>query len=149
MAEDAEYVGEKCVKCGEVGEDRRTLYMACFYAMDELGLPLEQMKIKGEVFEFVGTEEVRFSSDPQFPAHTFPKFADTPSGTIERQFFTLRVCKSCRSSWMQSIKDWFNTPSKRASCGSGIYVRENGATVEITEEEWNRRLAAKGAVGLK
>jgi hypothetical protein len=42
---------------------------------------------------------------------------------------------------MQSIKRWFNeapaTPQK--GCGSGIFIREYGKTVEITEEEWARR----------
>lgn len=28
-----------CQRCGENGNDRRTLYMNCFYDMDELGLP--------------------------------------------------------------------------------------------------------------
>lgn len=139
MAKTTEYVGERCAKCEEVGEDRRTLYMACFYAMDELGVPFEQVKLKGETFDFVGTEELRFSSDLGFPTHTVPKFSDVASGKMERQFFTLRVCKSCRSSWMKAIKDWFNEPVQRSSCGSGIYVRENGASVEITEEEWQRR----------
>ena len=35
-------VGEACQRCGEIGEDRRTLWMACFYAMGELGLPFEE-----------------------------------------------------------------------------------------------------------
>jgi len=54
-------------------------------------------------------------------------------------FFTLRVCKDCRADWMAAIKNWFTMPIERESCGSGIFVRENGASKEITREEWDRR----------
>lgn len=37
---------EKCVRCGDIGEDRRTLWMACFYAMEELGIPFVQVDVK-------------------------------------------------------------------------------------------------------
>lgn len=30
---------ETCQRCGEIGDDRRTLWMACLYAMDELDVP--------------------------------------------------------------------------------------------------------------
>ena len=30
---------EKCQRCGEVGQDRRTINMECFYDMSELGIP--------------------------------------------------------------------------------------------------------------
>lgn len=54
--------------------------------------------------------------------------------------YSLRVCKDCRSDWMKSIQHWFHDiEPKRRSCGSGIYVREFGANVEITDEEWNAR----------
>jgi hypothetical protein len=37
---------ERCMRCGEEGEDRRTLWMACFYEMKELGIPfMEQFLI--------------------------------------------------------------------------------------------------------
>jgi len=32
-------MNEVCVRCGEVGQDRRTLRMECFYQMDELSVP--------------------------------------------------------------------------------------------------------------
>jgi hypothetical protein len=54
----------------------------------------------------------------------------------EKGFYTLRVCKDCRADWMTAIKGWFLNPSRRERCGSGIFVRRNGATIEITEEEW-------------
>lgn len=93
---------EKCQRCGEVDEDRRTLSMACFYDMSELNIPFKQEEIDG-----VG-------------------------------FYTLRVCKNCRGSWMGSIQKWFDNPDVVHKPGSGIFVRRNGATVEITEEEWYR-----------
>lgn len=34
-------MSEKCARCGEVDDDRRTLWMRCFYDMSELGLPFE------------------------------------------------------------------------------------------------------------
>ncbi len=51
---------------------------------------------------------------------------------------------------MAAITGWFQaTPAgadhdaddydPRGGCGSGIFVRENGAIKEITEEEWRRR----------
>lgn len=35
-----------CVRCGDVGEDRRTLWMACLYAMEELKLPFDIVEMK-------------------------------------------------------------------------------------------------------
>lgn len=100
---------EECQRCREVDEDRRTLWMNCMYEMDELELPFTHL----------------FLSDD-----------------LERnnRFHTLRVCKDCRSDWMKAIEYWFHNSSfKKESCGSGIFVREFGANVEISEEEWNRR----------
>ena len=134
--------GETCQRCGEKGEDRRTLWMSCFYAMEELGLPFEQRKLMGKLYPMVGTEELKFlgRDDPNFPPHTIPKYADEPNGAFERAIYSLRVCKSCRGDWMAAIKFWFNTaPDRQESCGSGIFVREYGKTVEITREEWEAR----------
>lgn len=102
---------EKCQRCRQDGDDRRTLWMACFYQMDELGIPLEK--------------ETLFTTD-------YPRCDG-------KDFYTLRVCKDCRADWMKSIKDWFNSPLvMRDSCGSGIFVRENGAIREVTEEEFKK-----------
>jgi len=75
--------------------------MACFYEMNELGLPFEMVKVGKK-----------------------------------REFYTLRVCKDCRADWMDAIKTWFKAKPVKESCGSGIFIRRNGATVEITQEEW-------------
>lgn len=54
--------------------------------------------------------------------------------------YNLRVCKDCRSDWMKAIEYWFHNSSfKKDASGSGIFIREFGALVEITEEEWKRR----------
>lgn len=144
LTEAQAILGEKCDRCCEVGEDRRTLWMSCLYAMEELGIPFEQSKVMGKAYPKVGEEELKFlgrsNDDPRFPKIMAPKYADTPSGEVERSFYTLRVCKRCRSDWMQAIKHWFNTvPVPKESCGSGIFVREYGKTVEVTQEEWEAR----------
>ncbi len=131
--------GDKCEKCGEVGEDRRTLWMACFYQMGELELPFEEVQIRGSLHEVSHTErEPLFENGPTIP---ITHFKDEPVGDNHKHhFYTLRVCKACRASWMEAIKAWFQTPKDvPESCGSGIYVRENGINVEITLEEWERR----------
>jgi hypothetical protein len=93
-------MSEQCQRCGEMGEDRRTLTMSCGYEMNELGLPF------------------------------------TMSGEGWTAAYLLRVCKGCRAEWMAALKGWFGAFEGKKSCGSGIFVRRNGATVEITEEEW-------------
>lgn len=129
---------DKCQRCGEEGEDRRTLHMACLYAMDELGLPFGQYRIDGEHCQWVGEKKrtVPFSSLP-WVTPVFAKPTGKKSAKGQHQYFTLRVCKSCRASWMDAIRVWFDDkPGKVESCGSGIFVRRNGSNVEITDEEW-------------
>lgn len=52
-------------------------------------------------------------------------------------FFTMKVCKACRASWMKAIKSWFvNAPlpitEKEIKRGT-IFIRELGAVVELEE----------------
>ena len=35
---------EKCDRCGEEGPDRRTLYMACLYKMEEFDVPFKEVE---------------------------------------------------------------------------------------------------------
>jgi hypothetical protein len=112
---------ETCQRCGEKDYDRRTLYMACFYEMDELKIPFDHTIIFGHV-------KLPINKHNEGP----------PYEDIEKMFYTLLVCKDCRADWMGAIKNWFNEKPVRNSCGSGIFVRHNGATVEITEDEWYR-----------
>ncbi len=106
---------EICQKCKEAGADRRTLWMACFYDMGELGIPFEK--------------------DSLFPT------SDPRDDAID--FYTLRVCKDCRSDWMRAIQYWWNTDMPRESCGSGIYVRDFGTNKEITLEEYREKYENK------
>ena len=96
---------EVCQRCKEEGEDRRTLWMACLYDMNELHVPFDEK----EVIAIINDKRI---------------------------FYTLRVCKDCRADWMAAIKDWFNSTPSNKSCGSGIYVRINGATKEVSEYEF-------------
>ena len=105
---------KKCQRCKKIGEDRRTLWMACFYAMDELWLPFKKIE----------------SSD-------------------KGMFYTLTVCKNCRASWMEAIKDWFNKGEVKEIVNSGIFVRRNGATIEISEQEWYRENPGRDPVRVK
>lgn len=108
-------MAEMCIRCKEIDEDRRTMWMACFYEMDELGLPFDQK-------------------------HLELAYTDT-----KQQFYTMRVCKSCRADWMNAIKKWFHDIVPRESCGSGIYVMQAGVPIEITIEEWNKLRDQKAA----
>ena len=38
----------KCRRCKKIGRDRRTLWMACFYQMMELGIPFKHQKLGGD-----------------------------------------------------------------------------------------------------
>lgn len=102
---------EECVRCGDVDTDRRTLWMACFYQMQELKVPFEQR---------------------------------SQTGTTQR-FYTLRVCKDCRADWMDMIEHWFKTPQPRPRPGTGIFIRRNGANIEVTEDEWAKFRAEQEA----
>lgn len=125
--------GEKCQRCGDVGEDRRTLFMSCSYEMSELRVPFKMRQIVGVSTAEVGEKKSRYM--------TLHEFADPAADAKPwpHNFYTLRVCKDCRGSWMSAIASWFADKPARESCGSGIFVRENGATVEVTEDEWRRR----------
>ena len=103
-------MSELCVKCGEHGEDRRTLWMACFYAMDELPIPFQQVQVKGTVHELE-----RLESKPMFeggPVASFPVFKEE-ADSEERSLilYTLRVCKNCRADWMNAQEAWFKAPA--------------------------------------
>lgn len=74
--------GDRCDCCGEYGQDRRTLSMACEYNMDELDIPFTK-----KVFENV------------------PSFG-------KDSLYTLLVCKSCRADWLEAIMVWFKIGGK-------------------------------------
>lgn len=129
----SESMGEQCQRCGEVGEDRRTLWMACFYAMDELDVPFQQVELNGaRLCEQVGTREICIGP--------VPTFAEPTGAPFNPHFFTLRVCKSCRGSWLAAIRDWFHDrPPGVGPTGTGVFVRKLGEIVELTEAEAKER----------
>lgn len=150
---------EACIRCGDPGPDLRTLVMECMYDMSELNMPLEYGAFEGKYREF-DKSEMSHISGTMLP--TF-KPATAKEDRIFK-FFTLRVCKMCRSTWMTAIEEWYNNFSERelsmlseratenrALPGEpilregAIYVREHGATVEISREEWDRRQAERPA----
>ena len=95
---------EKCDRCGILGHDRRTLWMACFYEMSELGVPFEKVGIHGCVMAI----------DARFQSGRRPDSDELEKAT-GRTFYTLRVCKGCRSEWMGAIKTWFRAQPGDAS----------------------------------
>ncbi len=112
---------EKCQKCGDEHDDLRTLWMGCFYDMNELELPFKM-------------ETIIDASNCNKPHH----------------LYTLHVCKGCRADWMTTIKIWFDMPTRKpVSPGTGIYVRHFGANVEITEEDWHKRYPDREPVRVK
>jgi len=134
---------EKCQRCGEDGEDRRTIWMAAMYAMDETGLPLEQVRITGKYAKQTGEETLT-----GFLKLKVPVFTEEPDAQDrEHRFFTLRVCKDCRAEWMLAIRHWFlekNNPplslmeeaSSKVRPGmiqmdGAVPVRVFGATVSV------------------
>lgn len=56
----------------------------------------------------------------------------------DRHFYTLRVCKRCRADWMMAIKRWFETKPSKEDSDTGIYVRQFGANIQVTEEEFKK-----------
>ena len=130
---------EKCERCGEYGEDRRTLWMACFYDMMELGIPLNQQILLDAKPEDI--EIVREASKIELPNGSKISIGDaevTCKGNLSpRSFYTMRVCKDCRAAWLEIIQRWFKFPqAKNQSCGSGIFIRHLGTNIEVTEEEY-------------
>lgn len=150
-------MSETCDRCGSVGSDRRTLWMDCFYDMGELKIPFRR--------------EVLLDAEPQSLEPASPPVRTAVgdividpgrvrcSGELTPQgFYTLRVCKRCRSEWMAAIKEWFGAApggkdydaderDPEPECGSGIFVRDDGALREITAEEWERRAARAAEEG--
>lgn len=70
-----------CDRCAvDATGELRTLWMSCFYNMSELKIPFKSIDINN--------------------------VAENPVTSIKR-YYTLRVCKECRASWLRSIETWF------------------------------------------
>lgn len=117
---------EKCDRCGVIGDDRRTLWMACLYEMRELGIPFELVSLRGSTVEHaVGKENVP-------PLGMLDKFSTTyvdPDST-RRVFYTMRVCKGCRSDWMRAIKEWYKSEPSTTS----IYNNDSAPSPAMLSE---------------
>jgi hypothetical protein len=138
---------EKCVRCGEAGEDRRTLWMACFYAMEELGLPFEEQILFHADMKDLSPEKEGLSVElPNGPKINLAPGTVKCSGELTpKGFYTLRVCKACRAEWMQQIKAWFHCPKRiDGPTGTGAYIREHGATREMTQGEVEKFIEERG-----
>lgn len=134
MAETGE--GEMCQRCGEVDTDRRTLWMACFYAMNEMdGVPFNGVQWEGITRTQIATEQRRIGT----MAFDVPVY-DEPHDTAPRtqHFYTLRVCKDCRADWMDAIARWFEERPERPAEDAIVPIRVNGATRMVTVEEYER-----------
>jgi hypothetical protein len=128
---------ERCQRCGELGQDRRTLWMACFYAMDEMPVPFTELAIHGR--------PVAKSSEAPLGllGHTVTTYAEPDESQPPRNhpFYTLRVCKDCRASWMAAIEHWFlfeQMTEIPESGGSGIFIRHRGGLLEVSRETYAR-----------
>lgn len=143
-------MSEKCIRCGNAGVDRRTLWMACFYEMSELDVPFE-----GKTLFHAELEHLRKVADPfSFEGQDGTKInltagkLKTDGELTPMKLHTLRVCKRCRGEWMDAIQRWFHAEPRGVdhdadeeqpseSCGSGIFIRDKGAIREVTREEWD------------
>lgn len=150
MSQDAE-TGEACQRCGSVGQDRRTLWLDCFYALEETGIPFDR-----EVLLDADPADLEAAREPA-GVDVGGKRINLRAGTVTckgeltpRGLYTLRVCKRCRGEWIAALRGWFEAPPRGVDhdadgprpdegVGSGIFVRENGALREITREEWDAR----------
>ena len=105
---------EHCQRCKEKDEDRRTLWISCFYDMNELDIPFDN------------------------------KMPIDLGGRSNYKFYTLRICKDCRADWLRIIQNWFKEEIiQKEKIGSGIFIREFGSLREVTLEEFNKKYRNK------
>mgnify|MGYP007027865881 CR=1 FL=1 len=138
--------GYKCDRCGEIGQDRRTLWMACLYDMAELGLPFEEIAIRGAAKTVTQSRPLRERFRNEKVTAFLKENLEMVNGDkaqILNRFFTLYVCKDCRADWMQVIQGWFDTKPRRESTGTGVYIRDNGTNREATPEEVDEMMRRK------
>lgn len=138
-------MSEKCDRCGNEGADRRTLWMRCFYAMEELDVPFSRAAIHGQYCELRDTKTESFGGYK----FNIPIFAEPNGEATNVQFYTLRVCKRCRGEWMVAIRAWFHAVPEGEDhdadlhepnpAGTGVFVREGGAIKELTADEVAKR----------
>lgn len=119
-----------CIRCKKDGEDRRTLWMACWYAMKETGVPFGQIAISGQTLKHLGTEPYKIEGLRGFDRNVWedPK---PDAESHQHDFFTLRVCKDCRAEWMLAIKHWFaSEPGSQVQQEADAKVRPGMVTFQ-------------------
>lgn len=94
---------EKCARCGEEGNDRRTLWLSCLYDLSETKMPLDHVAVNGVLCTPI-------EASPSYLGKQFAVFSPIP-GSIEvsYKFYTMRICKDCRAEWIKAQMDWFNS----------------------------------------
>jgi len=121
--EDKDELGELCVRCGDRGQDRRTLWHACMYEMNELNVGFQRKQIfrVNDPDVITEIEEVPYRSvssrlgesdevrEGFFKETKYKIVKDTNADFLN--FYLLRVCKDCRGSWLRAIERWFNNRS--------------------------------------
>lgn len=118
---------EKCARCGVIGQDRRTLFMACLYEMREFGVPFEIRGIEGRMVKHV-------RDDPTFGS---PRFAEPEENaeSYKHAFYTLLVCKGCRGDWLMAIQAWFRSePSPGARHSNDSRDDELDSLAKLTSD---------------
>jgi hypothetical protein len=115
---------KKCDRCGVIGQDRRTLYMACLYEMSELGVPFKPVGFVVRPMRYIG-------KDPRWGSPRFePIYGDDDE--YVRAFYTLTVCKGCRGAWLEAIVQWFRNPTESyLSLNSDENIPERQSLAEL------------------
>jgi len=114
--------------------------MACLYDMAELGLPFEEIAVRGACKDVTKGRTGRFGNEEVSAFLKEPlEMQNGDKAQILNLFFTLLVCKDCRADWMSAIANWFGqVPKPREGTGTGVFIRDNGTNREATEEEVER-----------
>lgn len=105
---------EKCVRCGELGSDRRTLWMASLWDMSTLGPPFEERQLfHADVENITDVTKLPLQVNAGGKKITIAPASFRYEGElVPHNFYTLRVCKDCRTSWLRAIEAWFATTSR-------------------------------------
>ena len=83
--------------------------MACFYDMNELGLPFEEKTLFQTDIKMLERAKEPFQIDlGRGEKITIDAGTVTTKGELSpRGLFTLRVCKDCRADWLDAVGGWF------------------------------------------
>jgi hypothetical protein len=114
-------MSEKCIRCGEDGDDRRTLWHACFYEMSEFAVPFERAVLfHADMADLTPAREPFRAKDkhghpigPDGGIVLAPGAVRSSGELIPHTFYTLRVCKDCRADWLCAIEAWSNSAAPR------------------------------------